>query len=84
MTYPLYSKSVFAAIRPDQPLAPVLCIDNNETDWSIYHQRWMSFHGNVDDIQKWKGAVKMNEIGSLNGGKKAANICTDRGRPRNG
>ena len=80
--YPLYSKSVFAAIRPDQPLAPVLvCIDNNETDWSIYHQRWMSFHGNVDDIQKWKGAVKMNEIGSLNGGKKAAKFVLIEGGP---
>ena len=82
--YPLYSKSVFAAIHPDQPLAPVLvCIDNNETDWSIYHQRWMSFHGNVDRYSKVeRSCYQMNEIGSLNGGKKAANgfaICNDRG-----
>ena len=44
--HPLYSKSVFAAIRPDQPAPVLVCIDNNETDWSIYHSEM--------DVIPWK------------------------------
>ena len=80
--YPLYSKSVFSINRPEQPLTPVLIrVNNNETDWYFHHQRWMLFHGNVDDIQKWKGVVKMNDIGSLNGRKKAAKFVLIEGGP---
>ena len=80
--YPLYSKSVFSINRPEQPLTPVLVrVNNNETNWYFHHQRWMLFHGNVNDIQKWKGIVKMNDIGSLNGRKRAAKFVLIEGGP---
>ena len=78
--YPLYSKPVFSINRPEQPLTPVLVrVDNNETDLSVHHQRWLLFHGNVNDIQDWKGVVKLTDVGSLKSGRKAKFVLIEGG-----
>ena len=78
--YPLYSKPVFSVNRPKQPLTPVLVrVDNNETDWSVHHQRYLLFHGNVNDIQKWKGVVKLTDVGSLQNGRRAKFVLIEGG-----
>ena len=80
--YPPYSKPVFSTHRPEYPINLVLIRQQENQDDESFHQRKMdAFKGNISEIQNQATSVKMNEIGSLNGGKTAAHFVLIEGRP---
>ena len=80
--YPLYSKPMFSTNRPERLINLVhVRKEKNENDMSfIQHQELLS-DGSVSEIQKRKASVKINEVGSLNGGKKVAKFVLIEGGP---
>ena len=80
--YPPYSKPVFSTHRPEYPINLVLVRQQKNQDDESFHKRKMdAFEGNITEIQNQATSVKMNEIGSLNGGEKAAHFVLIEGRP---
>ena len=80
--YPPYSKPVFSTHRPEYPINLVLVRQQKNQDDESFHKRKMdAFEGNITEIQNQATSVKMNEIGSLNGGKMAAHFVLIEGRP---
>ena len=80
--YPPYSKPVFSRHRPEYPINLVLVRQQKNQDDESFHKRKMdAFKGNITEIQNQATSVKMNEIGSLNGGKMAAHFVLIEGRP---
>ena len=80
--YPPYSKPVFSRHRPEYPINLVLVRQQKDQDDKSFHKRKMdAFKGNITEIQNRATSVKMNEIGSLNGGKMAAHFVLIEGRP---
>ena len=80
--YPLYSKPVFSTNRPERPINLVLVRkERNESDSSSIQLQELLSNGSVNEIQKRNSPVKMNNIGDLNGIKKAAKFVLIEGGP---
>ena len=80
--YPPYYKPVLSTHRPEYPINLVLVRQQKNQDDESFHKRKMdAFKGNITEIQNRATSVKMNEIGSLNGGKMAAHFVLIEGRP---
>ena len=80
--YPLYSSLVYSDYRPEYPINLVLVHrDKNENDSVPIQQQKLLFLGNVDKLREKDISIKMEEIGSLDGGKTAAHFVLIEGDP---
>ena len=82
--YPLYSKPVFSTNenRPKQPINIVLFLkEKNETDSSYIEVQQLLTNGSVNEVQKRKQSIRMDQIGSRNGKNKAEKFVLIEGGP---
>ena len=80
--YPLYSSLVYSDYRPKYPINLVLVHrDKYENDSAPIERQMLLYRGNVDKLREKEISIKMEEIGSLDGGKTAAHFVLIEGDP---
>ena len=80
--FPLYSSPVFTDHHPKYPINLVLVHRDKNQHSSVFRQQQeFLLHGEADKLNKKDTAMKMEEIGLLNGGRTAAHFVLIEGDP---